>query len=278
MTGPREIPPCVPSIFSPGVVKYSCATPYIKVCAKPVLSPHLNEHCFIYLYTGTRKSLQCGSSHTSDFLVCPVERAASSDYTIFRTILTMLIFRWLVQISPFHAKSFHFVDERLLQLGPMDELFSAAANIAAFLCLVDVACRCIKELYVFISALKNSAAEMRKLEQELQDLDNIVCSLRSNCSGFIGVASAPADTTILTSLLSCMKSCNEEPRTLKQILQSSSAPREALNWFGAKVKWVFDEDKVGKSSLRVARTKASLNIVLSMLGSESSEMTTRFWS
>ena len=148
----------------------------------------------------------------------------------------------------------------------MSDPFSAAANAAAFVGLADVACRGARELYVFISALKSATAEMRKLGRELQDLEQIVSGLRSYCTDFVGAASAPADTAVLTSLVSCMKTCDEELCSLKQLLRSKPVPRDAVHRFGIKVKWVFDEDKIAKSSLRLGRAKVSLNTALSMLG------------
>jgi hypothetical protein len=144
--------------------------------------------------------------------------------------------------------------------------FSAAANAAAFVGLADLACRGARELYVFISALKSATAEIRKLGRELQDLEQIISSLRRYCADFVSAASAPADTAVLSSLVSCMKTCDEELCSLKQLLHSKAAPRDAMHRFGIKVKWVFDEDKIAKSSLRLDRTKLSLNTALAMLG------------
>jgi hypothetical protein len=64
---------------------------------------------------------------------------------------------------------------------------------------------------------------MRKLGRELQDLEQIISSLRRYCADSVGAAAAPADTAVLTSLVSGMKACDEELYSLKQLLHSKAA-------------------------------------------------------
>jgi hypothetical protein len=146
----------------------------------------------------------------------------------------------------------------------MSDLFSSVAGAAS---LIDLSLRLARELFVFLSALSDASAELRRLHCLVGELNGLFSQVQILRQSYQSSSLLASNQAAFGSIDEHLESCTEDLKLLREILNSPDTTKDtAFNRFGKKIRSVFNEKEIAKVSLRLEGRKASLSAALSIIG------------
>ena len=151
----------------------------------------------------------------------------------------------------------------------MADPISVAANAAALVGLADLALKASKELYNFFNDLRDAPTEIKHLETELEEVSRLLSDIRIFSLDFRSSPFASKDGRGLESLLSALKSCEQDITSMRESLQPIENHRNSrtkIKSVASRVQWVFMKDKIERFQQQLGRHKITLLTSLSLRG------------
>lgn len=147
----------------------------------------------------------------------------------------------------------------------MAEALSIAASVVQF---ADLACRVARELYTFVSALKDASDELRRLNQRIKELAGILLDVQKLAEIYKNSALLLGNENAFNTLNEDLKSCTGDLRLLQKIVPGSTkkSDKSFIRQPQKRFKTVFKEKEITKISQRLDSHKASLSNALSVIG------------
>ena len=147
----------------------------------------------------------------------------------------------------------------------MAEALSIAASAVQF---ADLACRVARELYAFVSALKDASDELCRLNQTIKELAGILLDVQKLAEIYKTSALLLGNENAFDTLNEDLKSCTGDLRLLQKIVPGSArtSDKSFIRQLQKRFKTVFKEKEITKISQRLDSHKASLSNALSVIG------------
>lgn len=148
----------------------------------------------------------------------------------------------------------------------MTDPFSIVASSFAVVGAADVVLRASVECCRFLSGIKDAPAEIAQLRVSIQENKKLIESLRKHLDELRDPASsismsANDPISALDGFDSSFRALHRELNSLQKLAKRYSGVDRT--W--ARVKWLLDERKIGRSLEKLERSKSMLGIALSLI-------------
>ncbi|OCL15443.1 ankyrin [Glonium stellatum] len=147
----------------------------------------------------------------------------------------------------------------------MAEALSVIASVVQF---ADVACRVSRDVYTFMSALKDAPNELRRLHQRAKELMEILFEIKTLAEAYKNSTLLTGNENIFDTLKEVLKSCTDDLRLLQKAIpvSNNASDKSFLRQLQKGFKTVFKGKEITKVSQRLDNQKASLSNIISIIG------------
>jgi hypothetical protein len=137
----------------------------------------------------------------------------------------------------------------------------------AIIGLVDTAFGLGCNIYAFFSALKDAPKEINSFVEELGVCNSVLEEVRKYVKAFAASSFATGDALTLEIVEITLKQCESEFRDIHDAIktQEEKLSLSTLRKLGSSASWVFDSDERDKSTQRLSRARAALEMALSSI-------------
>lgn len=149
----------------------------------------------------------------------------------------------------------------------MVEPFSVAASSFAVVGLADVVLRSGKEIYQFLSAIKDAPEEVDRLQCSIGDtallVENVKCHAQElSQSDSLTTTTPTSASQMMLQIQSALRSLDRELSALVKLAKRYQTMHN--KW--ERIKWVLDERKILKSLRKLEASKSALVAALVLAG------------